>query len=233
MPFVAVLCLFAVSRLLFAALGVRFDASPLTFFWQFLDVEQLRANLFASVFHLHAQPPLFSLFLGTVLKVAGTDPAPWFRAAFLLIGLGLHTALYALIVRLGVGRWTAVAFVGVFAFSPAGIVYENHLFYTYPVAAILTAAGVFLHRLAERGRSVDAVVFTALLATALWTRSVFHLLWFTGLAALAISVAGGARRRVAVAALAPALLAVGLYAKNWVVFGMPGLSGALRLGDYS
>ena len=65
-----VVSVFAVSRLAAWAAGVRFDASILTWYWQFLDVELLRHDLARSLWYLHAQPPLFNLFLGSVLKLA-------------------------------------------------------------------------------------------------------------------------------------------------------------------
>ncbi len=223
-PPAAVLLLFALSRLGFYALGVRFDASTLTSFWQFLEVEQLRDDLLRSVYHQHSQPPLFNLYLGAVLKAAPGDATPWFRASYLALGAALHLALYRLLIRLGVSVRVSLVFVALFLLSPACIAYENHLLYTYPVAVVLIGAALFLHRFAERGRARDGVAFFALLATAVWLRSVLHLVWFVGCLALVLFVMRGAQRRVAVAALLPLCLVVGLYAKNLALFGSPATS---------
>ncbi len=94
---------------------------------------------------------------------------------------------------------------------------------------MLTGAALYLHRLAERRRSADAVVFFALLAMVVLTRSAFHLLWFAFGLALALLAVAGARRRILLAALTPLLLVVGVYAKNWVVFGTPTTSSWLGM----
>ena len=48
---------FAVSRLGYYLLGVRFDARPVLHYYQFLDPELLKHRLFESLFYLHVQPP--------------------------------------------------------------------------------------------------------------------------------------------------------------------------------
>src|SRR6266542_1493548 len=63
----AIAVLFAASRLLCYAAGMRFDLDPLRHFWQFLDPLLLRTRLAERLFYLHSQPSLFNLFLGLVL----------------------------------------------------------------------------------------------------------------------------------------------------------------------
>ncbi len=60
----AVIAMFLLSRSAAMAAGVRFDASPLGYFLQYLDPHLLRARLGESLWYLHSQPPLFNLLLG-------------------------------------------------------------------------------------------------------------------------------------------------------------------------
>src|SRR4051794_34733179 len=98
--------LFLLSRGFAYARGVRFDVTPLTQSWQFLDPLALKDNLAQSLFYLHAQPPPFNLFLGLGLKLG--HPAAFFWGTFLCLGLALHLGLYGMCRRLGVPRWGSV-----------------------------------------------------------------------------------------------------------------------------
>ncbi|MCZ7677578.1 MAG: hypothetical protein M5U28_01890 [Sandaracinaceae bacterium] len=57
LPWLAALTAYAGSRLFYAELGVVLDDRPLDYFWQYLDVEELRTNLLEAVFYQHTQPP--------------------------------------------------------------------------------------------------------------------------------------------------------------------------------
>lgn len=216
----AVVIAFGLSRLLFHAAGVRFDASPLGYFWQFVDPPLLRTDLLRSLFYLHIQPPLFGLFIGLVLKSAPASSTQVFQLLYLLVGLGLHLGLYFLLVRLQVPRLVAVALVLLFLASPAGVLYENWLFYTYPSAAALVAATLFLHRFLSRRALRDGLAFFALVAAIALTRSMFHLVWCVLCAVLVLVASGpGERLRTLSLAAAPLALVALLYAKNAALFG--------------
>ncbi|MEM8930502.1 MAG: hypothetical protein AAGE94_04975, partial [Acidobacteriota bacterium] len=98
---VALVGVFVLSRIGFAASGVTFDASILPIAWQYLDPEWLRHDLLSSVLHLHAQPPLFNLGLGAVLKLAPDHAAAVFHGLYALIGLVIYGVLYRLLRRVG------------------------------------------------------------------------------------------------------------------------------------
>ena len=66
---VAVALVFGASRVAAYLAGVRFDATPLTWYWQFIDPVLLRERLLESLYCLHIQPPLFNLLLGINLKL--------------------------------------------------------------------------------------------------------------------------------------------------------------------
>ena len=207
------------SRLAFWIDGVRFDASTLPWFWQFLDPAWLRTDLLRSLWYLHAQPPLFNAFLGIVLKL---DGAAWmFQGIFFALGLALVLALYTLMRRLGVGRGVAFATALLYDLSPTAVIYENLLFYTELEAALLVGAALFLHRLAERRRTLDAALFFSCIAALALTRSLFHAVWFLACSGLALAASRPLRGGIVISFLLAALGVGGLYAKNAWVFGAP------------
>ena len=184
-PLAAVLSGYLLSRVIFiCVVGIEYDASPLGWFWQYIDPKLLLEDPWRSLYYHHAQPPLFNVYLASVLRFSLGDPNSLFWASYLGLGLVLHGSIYAVLSALGVRLWLAVAAPIAFALSPASILYENWLFYTYPLAALLIATALSLHRLASRGfKKRDALLFFSLLATAALTRSLFHLAWilfFTG-----------------------------------------------------
>jgi hypothetical protein len=212
---------YVLSRLVFKLVfDISFDATPLPWFWQYIDPALLHTEPGSSLYYHHAQPPLFNAYLALALNIVSGDATLFFALTYLAGGLLLHVSIFALLARLGVRPWLAVAAALLFAISPASILYESWLFYTQPVAAVLAITAVSLHRLVRReGRLDDALLFCSLLAIAALTRSLFHLAWMLtciGLVALALKPRG---RRILLGAALPTLLVFSVYAKNWLEFG--------------
>jgi hypothetical protein len=111
----------------------------------------------------------------------------------------------------------------VFSISPAVICYESWLFYSYPLAVLLTAAAALVHRFPARGLVTGLLLFGAIAAVAL-TYSLFHLAWCLAALSLVVVAVPPQRRLRALVAGAPLLLVLALYAKNAVVFGQFGAS---------
>jgi hypothetical protein len=219
-PLAFVLVTFGVSRGWCWSQGVRFDTGPLPWFFQFIEPELLKDRLLESVYHLHAQPPLFNLFLGGVLKAFPAHAPLAFTGLYLGFGLLLALSLYALLVRLRVPPWPAAVLTGAFMASPPTVLYENWLFYTYPEALLLVASALLFHRFATTGRRGAGVALFALLGTLALSRSAFHLLWYLALLGLAlVAVPRTTWRTVLLAASGPLLLLVALYGKNALHFG--------------
>jgi hypothetical protein len=208
-----------VSRALAYAAGVRFDASTLGVFWQFIEPDLLRERLLESLYYLHSQPPLYNLFLGVVLKAFPTASTEAFQAVYLLLGLVEALVVLALLGRLGASRALAVAAALLVAVLPATILYESWLFYEFPVAVALLLAALALQRFGERGSFASGFAFFGLLAVAVYTRSVFQHVWLVAALGLILVAAPRLRRRALAAAAVPFLAVALLYIKNAVEFG--------------
>jgi hypothetical protein len=166
---------------------------------------------------------LFNAFLGAVVVVFPGHSELVFRLVYWGGGLTLAVTLYLLLGRLGLpAGWSAVAALGL-GLSPACIAFENFLFYSYPVAALLLLSAYFLQRFWETGRRSDGAVFFVLVAALALTRTIFHLAWVVAVVAGLLGASGhyrkGLGKRVIMMAVGPVLLVVALYLKNELVFG--------------
>lgn len=218
LPLLAALAGYAGSRIFYSDLGLELDMSPLPYFWQYQDVEQLRTNLWEALFYQHTQPPLFNLYLGAGLKTS--DPRAFFQVGAVCFGLVLHLGIFALARCLSIRPWLASASAITFAFNPASILMETWLFYACPVAALVILGAVLLHRGLRPGGGW--MLFGALLTVAavVLTRSLFHIAWMVVVVAVALLLSRR-RRRVLAIAIIPVVLASSIYLKNWIVFGRP------------
>jgi hypothetical protein len=216
---------FIASRIVYALLGVRFDAAPYPAFWQYLDPVAVRTDPVGSFLYLHIQPPLFNLVVAGAARLSPFGVGATLHAVYVVCGYALAAASFAVAERLGLTRRQALVLALVVSCNPTAILFENFLFYTYPTAVLLVVAALLLMRYADSGRLRDAVLFFFALAVVILTRSLYHLVWFlvAGVALLVLAVPAR-RRDVLVAALGPVLLVAGLYAKNGILFGEPSSS---------
>ena len=214
-----VIGLVIVSRVGYYIAGVRFDASSLPWFWQYVDPALLGANLAQSLWHLHSQPPAYNAFLGVVLSLFAGHETVIFTVCYLLIGLVFTATLFLLLKELGVPDTPNVLLTAVYVASPACALYENWLFYTYPLTVLLLLAALFWHRFARKGRFLDALSLFVCAALLALTWSLFHLTWLLGLVLALVLFRRRDWRKVLAAAALPVLVVVIWYGKNLVQVG--------------
>ena len=220
--------IFAVSRLFYWWIGVRFDAWALTNSWQLLPQDLLRNDLVGSLWYLHSQPPLFNAIVGATLHLPHARGL--INIEFVACTLALAILLFLTMLELAVPMPLAFVSSSLFVVSPSTVLYENWMYYTYPVA-LLSVAAVWCFakyvRTRHTGYGVGVVTMLALLAL---TRASYHLVIVIAGAALVVLMAKKAgRRRVAAAVALPVLLVAGLYLKNYVLFGEPNSSSWLGM----
>ncbi|MBW3573461.1 MAG: hypothetical protein KY450_01170 [Actinobacteria bacterium] len=211
---------FALSRLAAIRAGVRFDAGPLQAGFQVLELSELRDDLVRSLANLHAQPPLFNLFIGLVLRAPQGWEEPLLRVVYLAMGLALALAAYSILVRLGVAVPVAVAGTLVIALSPASILFENWAHYDYPVTLLLCLSVLALLRYEDGHRRRDVVVVLGLLGVLVLTRSTFQLIWYLAWAGVLLLHRRHADwKPIAVVAAVPLVAIVAVYANTLRVAG--------------
>ncbi len=220
--------LFVASRLCFYASGVRFDTSSLQYGWQLLDLPLLQHDLVASLWYQHGQPPLFNLFVALMAKLGLATPSG-FALVFAGLGLFLCLGIHSILRNLGVPRPTPSAAALVFCVNPSVILYENWLFYTYPIAVLLLLSTLFLHRVCKQGQRTDMAILLCLLSTCVLTRSLFHLVWLVLICALGTFLLSRNRRFWFLCGTCAVAVCASVYAKNALLFGVPSSSSWLGL----
>jgi len=209
--------IFLLSRILYSRAGVEFDANTVTRVWHFIDLHLLKNDLWRSVFYLHTQPPLLNLLTGVGIQLFPESYASIFRAFYLLGGFLLALSIYSLGNRLGFPGYLSFVLAAWFSVSPATVVFENEYFYTYPIVILLTLSAVFLVRFLEKRRTLDALIFSLVLASMALTWSLFHLVWLLGSFGIVAFLLKGNRRK-AIWLLPAFLLAFAWYAKNGILY---------------
>lgn len=175
---VILLAVFIASRIAYAIAGVRFSIEPLGSSWQFIDPVLLEEDLFTSIWYSHTQPPLFNLFIGLVLKLSPFADAGTFHAVYLCFGAALTLLLFDLMRRLGASSRVALVVTLLVVCSPDTVLYENYLFYTYPMAVLLVAVMNLLHRFVTDPGPRPYAAYVAALFVLVMTRSLFHPAWY-------------------------------------------------------
>lgn len=168
---------YILSRCLFYFKGGYFIARPLLFANHYLDPVLLEHDLFASLFHLHSQPPLFNLFLGLVLKIS-PDPAVSYELLFKTAGLIMPVFLFSILSMLGIKRLIAFLVTLVFMFNPTLFLYENLLYFTHFEAFFILSAIFFLLRWSTYSNTREIIFFFLSLLCLGMIRSLFHPVFF-------------------------------------------------------
>jgi hypothetical protein len=209
---------FVISRLVYRLLGVRFDSAFIEGAWQFIDPNLLAHRPIESLWFLHTQPPGFNAFLAAVLWLPG-DAHAYFVAAYLILGVVLTACMFKLLFRVTNSAVAAFVLTTVFVASPAVVLYENWLFYTYFEIVGLIVAALLVARYAETGSLGHGAALFAVLAGLAVTRSLYHLVWLLGTAVILWALRCGPRRITIGCAAAAMVLVGGVYAKNLVLYG--------------
>jgi hypothetical protein len=129
---------------------------------------------------------------------------------------------------LGVSRWLAFALSAWFIVSPGVVLFENYMLYELLVSFLLLAAAVALLHFVQDAGWVWALVFVAALFGLVLVRNFFHLAYFVAIVAALAYLFPARRRTVFLCAALPLLAILGLYAKNWILFGS--FSGSTWMG---
>lgn len=213
-----VLAVFLFSRVLLVLLQIRFDASPLTYYWQFADPKLLREDLLRTIFYLHSQPPLFNFFVGIVLKLFPRNYATAFSLIYFGLGILLTVCLFRLLVLLRIPKTLASILTAVFILSPAVLMYELWLFYEYPAMVLFCALSYLFCKFVARGNPLDALL-TFVIATALSLMlNTFHFVWMVALVATMCILRWQSWKKVLLVGALPLAIVFGFNLKNLVVF---------------
>jgi len=178
LPFLGVIAVFIISRALYDQAGIRFEGDlRLGYYWHFIDPALLATDLWRSIFYLHSQPPLMNLLAGLALQVFPANYEEVFHILYFILGALLAGGIYLLGISMRLQPWLSATLAAWFMSSPGTVLYEHQLGYGYPIAALLTLAGVFLHQFSLSGKKYWGVLFFGSLAMIALLWSLFHIIW--------------------------------------------------------
>lgn len=219
-----ILLLFGLSRAYYMAQGIEFDDVHLRISWQILDPELLREHLLQSLWNLHAQPPLFNMLCGFVVKLVPETPSDILIPVYILLGLINLIAMDAIMRKLDIHRAIRWLILALSAFNPSFVLVENFFLYTQPLTCMMTLATWWWMKLFDqRQLRFGLLVFVTLFMMAMM-RSLFHLSWYVVIGTVAIMLFGEGRRRLALVVFVPGMLISLWYLRTLIMFGTFGAS---------
>jgi hypothetical protein len=170
-----VILVFAISRLIYRTVfGVRFDASPASYFIQYLDPWFVAHAFWQSVLYLHHQAPLQILVVQGTIRLLGTARATVvLECGYLALGLALAIMLMRVLRRLGAPPLLATVAVSLYTAAPTTVLYENWLFYPLPTAALLAFSWLALLGYCRRGTFAAGLLFFSALGTVALLRATY------------------------------------------------------------
>lgn len=217
----SIVLVFILSRLIALFMGLHLNMQALVSYWQYLDIDTLRNHLLAGVWYDHAQPPVFNLLLGCVLKIGGIHYPVIFSFIFKLISLANALVLFAIIKKISTVRFLPIVVALAYILSPATLVFECELFYTTFISFLLLIAVFSLIGLTENDCWRNVLGFFCPLTLICLTRSVYHLVWLS--AAIILILFYFRKKEVfhklVVVSLAATIITGSWYLKNKIIFG--------------
>lgn len=224
-----VAALLIVTRTIYLAMGLVFDASPAASYLQFIPGEWLEQDLLGSLYFSHASPPFLNLVTGIGLKLFGDGAWVFYALTWHLMGYALLYAVYFTARRLTGTTFIAWTVTSIIAISPAFHLYENWLMYTFPAACFVTVSAALLIRFLDAPTIRNGLLFFSTLALLVLTRSLFQLVWLVLVAVILLLIVPGARRQVVYTVALPLLVCVLWYGKNYYLYSTFSASSLLGL----
>jgi len=208
------------SRAVDAISGNHFNGASLGDGMPILDRELLSNDLWRSLWYLHSQPPLFNLFVATILRVPGNfnQNYQWISWA---LALTLYLTTYVLLRRLKISRIMAAIAVVLFMLNPNAMWMESAVYYGLPLALLLVLAALAWERAMGYGSTLWLLLAAVLVVVLPLTRAFFNSLWCAAILLFfgaAFASRYGLSRRVIAATVIPFLVVIALQTKQWIIF---------------
>lgn len=223
-PLLILALVFVASRVVFHAIGVTFDLSPIdgppvADPWQLLDLSVLQHHLLSGIWNLDSQPPIFNALCGILLKLPSSWQAPWASLVYAGFGLVLVLSAFQAMVDLAVPRWASFSISLLIIIDPSFILYENWLSYAYLTASALTFSVLCSIRYLRTKRWGWGLGFFSAIAFVALLDSTYQWAWVLVVASAVGLAAREPRRKVAIVAMCPLILVASWSIHDYVEFG--------------
>jgi hypothetical protein len=212
---------FLISRIAFRFAGVIFYGEFVKRLWQAIDVALLKSSLMESLYYSHAQPPLFNLLSGLVLKVFPHHYSLAFHVVFLIIGWLNVVLIYLSLRKLKVPEKVSLIISLLFMMLPSVVLYENLYSYTYINIFLLSLTIFLLLMFVEKQNAGLFFLFCGTLCALVLLRSFYHVAWliFIVVVVLCFHRKHMSFRKLVVVSVIPMIFVFGWLIKNYFLFG--------------
>jgi hypothetical protein len=199
--------------------------------WQTIPADLLRADLWQSLWHSHAQPPLFNLFGALLLRLFHSHHLEAMQVVHILLGALIAGMGYRILWSLtGGSRRVSFVTAVLLALNPTLFLFEAYPLYDLLTAFLVMLTLFFLALYKEYRRLRLLFAFILTLNLLILTRSFYHLLLLLPAIPFALFLARVQRRRLLPALLLISLLSTSWYAKNSYRFDFFGSSSWMGIG---
>ena len=113
--------------------------------WQNVELSALNENMFSSIFNLHAQPPLWNVFLGLGSKACAANVECIARVGhvFYIILTFMTCCFMHIMLRSAIFKnVVSVVLCIIYSILPSVIFYENYVFYPHIIMFLFSALSV-------------------------------------------------------------------------------------------
>ena len=186
--------------------------------WQLDSVDDLMANPFTSTWYRHVQPPLYNLYIGSILRWSPFPPIGTIYVLSLASLLVASLLLSDVLQRWRVHPWAAGGITVLAMANPnllSTIVVSS---YEVPVMAMLVGAFWLFQRYLDDPMPRLLIGLSVVLTAVSLTRSLLHPVWVLGFLLLAAVARKVPARTIAVAFAIPVVCIGGWMVKNQVLF---------------
>jgi hypothetical protein len=220
--YVWLLLLYIITRLILWFLSIRMDGNALLVYWQYLSIDSYQHHLLRALWYDHAQPPVFNLIIGLIVKASGEYRDTAFYIFLHLVSLANVLLIYRIVALSTKRALLAFVIASIYLLSPSTMMLENELFYTQFVSLLLLVGTLSLYKFGETYKTANIAMFVFMLTLVCLTRSIYHFIWFVFIAAL---VLWGYRRtpfmrKIATTFSVGLVIIIGWYVKNLLIFGI-------------
>ncbi|MBX3061167.1 MAG: hypothetical protein KF770_32310 [Anaerolineae bacterium] len=198
--------------------------------WQVIPADLLRSDLWHSLWHYHAQPPLFNLFGALLLKLFYPHHLEAMYFVYIVLGSFMAGMGYRVLWTLTNNPRLSFVTAVVLALNPTLFLFEAYPLYDLPTAFLVMLSIFCLAIYREKPTLWPLVSFVFTVNLLILTRSFYHLLILLAAIPFALLLAPARWRRLLPVLLLVSLLSVGWYAKNAYRFDFFGSSSWLGIG---
>jgi len=192
--------------------------------WHTLPAAAVRTNMLHSVWHLHAQPPLYNVYGAMFIKMFYPHHLQYIHWCNIILGTALSGMVYV-IARSTIG-YRGISFVMalVLALTPSLFLFEAFVLYTLLAAFLVVVSVFWLSLFTLRKRRVFLYAFVLSVNLLILTRSVYHVAILLPVIVVACTLAEKRWKEALAVSLVFSLASVGWYGKNHFMFGFFGAS---------